>query len=49
MKDDSKKIEKRLENMKNFYLKLGSVLDNLPDSIPDKTKDMLKNTIRIRI
>ena len=45
MKDDSKKIEKRLENMKNFYLKLGSVLDNLPDSIPDKTKDMLKNTI----
>lgn len=45
MKDDNQKIEKRLANMKNFYLKLEDILDSLPDAIPDKTKDMLKNTI----
>lgn len=45
MKDDSKKIEKRLENMKNFYLKAEEILDNLPESIPDKTKKMLKDTV----
>ena len=31
--------------MKNFYLRVGDILDSLPDAIPDKTKDMLKNTI----
>ena len=44
MKDDNKKVEKRLENMKNFYLKAEKLLDNLPDAIPEKTKNILKET-----
>lgn len=45
MKDDNKKVEKRLENMKNFYLKAEKLLDNLPDAIPEKTKNILKETV----
>lgn len=45
MLDENQKIEKRLANMKNFYLKTEDILDNLPDVIPDNTKDLLKNTI----
>lgn len=45
MKADKMTIEKRLENMKNFYIKTGELLDNLPDAIPDKTREFLKNTI----
>lgn len=45
MKADKMTIEKRLENMKNFYIKTGELLDNLPDGIPDKTRELLKNTI----
>ena len=45
MQEENKKIEKRLENMKNFYLKAEKLLDNLPDTIPEKTKNMLKETI----
>ena len=45
MKADKMTIEKRLENMKNLYIKTGELLDNLPDAIPDKTREFLKNTI----
>ena len=45
MKDDIMKIEKRLENMKSFYMKAGNLIDNLPDAIPEKTRTMLKETI----
>lgn len=45
MKDNSIKIEKRLENMKNFYVKAGELLDKLPDTIPEKTKENLKETV----
>ena len=45
MKDDRMKIEKRLENMKNLYNKVGEIIDKLPDNIPDKTRDMLKEKI----
>lgn len=45
MLDENQKIEKRLANMKNFYLKTEDILDSLPDVIPDNTKDLLKNTI----
>lgn len=45
MKDDKMKIEKRLQNMKKFYLKAGELIDNLPDAIPEKTRTMLKDTI----
>jgi len=45
MKDDKIKIEQRLQNMKNFYIKAGEMLDKLPDAIPEKTRIMLKETI----
>ena len=44
MKDDIK-IEQRLQNMKNFYIRAGELIDNLPDAIPEKTRSMLKDTI----
>lgn len=31
--------------MKNFYVKAGNMIDNLPDAIPEKTRNMLKDTI----
>ena len=45
MADDGSVIEKRLQNMKNFYLKASELIDNLPESIPVKTRTMLKDTI----
>lgn len=45
MKDENSKIEERLENMKNFYLKTEKLLNSLPDAIPEKTKNMLKKTV----
>lgn len=45
MKDNNMKIEQRLKNMKNFYIKAGVMIDNLPDIIPEDTKKMLKDTI----
>jgi predicted GTPase/uncharacterized protein (DUF697 family) len=45
MKDDKMKIKKRIENMKNFYMKVGNLIDKLPDAIPEKTRTMLKNVI----
>lgn len=45
MKDDSMKIEQRLQNMKNFYTKAGDLLDNLPDAIPEKARQKIRDTI----
>lgn len=45
MKDDSTKIEQRLQNMKNFYTKVGDLLDNLPDAIPEKARQKIRDTI----
>jgi len=45
MKADKTTIEKRLENMKNFYIRTEERLDHLPETIPDKTKVFLKDTI----
>ena len=45
MKDDSDKIEKRLQKMKDFYIKAGDLIDKLPDTIPEKTKNALKEAI----
>ena len=45
MKDDSSVVEKRLQNMKKFYLKASELIDGLPDSIPEKTRNMLKDVI----
>ena len=45
MKDNKMKIEQRMQNMKNFYVKAGDLIDKLPDAIPAKTRDMLKDAI----
>lgn len=45
MKDDSMKIEQRLQNMKNFYTKVCDLLDNLPDAIPEKARQKIRDTI----
>lgn len=45
MKDDSMKNEQRLQNMKNFYTKVGDLLDNLPDAIPEKARQKIRDTI----
>lgn len=45
MKDDNLKIESRMHNMKKFYIKVGEIIDRLPDSIPDKTREMIKDKI----
>lgn len=38
-------IEKRLQNMKNFYLKASEYIDNIPDVIPENIKSMIKDKI----
>ena len=38
MKDDKMKIEQRLLNMKQFYIKAGEMIDKLPDEISEKTR-----------
>lgn len=45
MKDENKKIQNRLEKMKNFYLKAENLLENIPDSVPSKTKEKLKSAV----
>lgn len=37
--------EERMQNMKNAYLKLDSVLNRLPDAIPEKMKSVLRDKI----
>ena len=45
MKNDSMKIEQRLQNMKNLYVKAGELIEKLPDAIPEKTRTTLMNVI----
>lgn len=45
MNDEKDKIEKRMQNMKKFYIKAGELIDNLPDAVSKKTREMLKDTI----
>lgn len=45
MKNDKMKVEQRLQNMKKFYVKVGEIIDKLPDAIPEKTRLMLKDSI----
>ena len=45
MKTKDMKIEDRLRNMKNLYVKVGDLIEKLPDSVPEKTKDTIKNLI----
>lgn len=39
------KIEQRLQNMKDFYVKAGEMIDKLPDAVPENTKNTLKDAI----
>ena len=45
MKDDSMKIEQRLRNMKNFYTKVSSLIDDLPDAVPENVKRKIMDTV----
>lgn len=45
MNTDSMTIEERLENMKNFYLTVGKLIDNLPDTVPTEAKKLLQSKI----
>ena len=45
MANQNTKIQQRLKNMKNFYLKADELIDKLPDVIPNKTKNMIKDVL----
>ncbi len=45
MKDYNMKIEQRLQNMKDFYVKAGEMIDKLPDAAPENIKNTLKDAI----
>ena len=45
MKDNHEKIEERIENVKNVYLKIEKLIDDLPDVIPGEAKKTLKKTL----
>lgn len=38
-------IEKRLQNIKKFYLKLDKIMDEMPEAIPEKYTSLIKNHI----
>ena len=38
-------VEKRLENMKKFYLQINELIGQIPDSIPSQVRDMIRDTI----
>lgn len=42
---EKERIEERLQNMKDFYLKADQIIDNLPDVIPQDKKDLIKKSI----
>ena len=41
MKDDKMKIEQRIRNMKNFYVKTAELIDKLPDAVPEKARNII--------
>lgn len=45
MKDNDVKIEQRLQNIKNIYLKTDELIDKYSDAIPDKYRDLIKKLI----
>ena len=42
---DNNIIEKRLQNIKKFYLKLDKIIDEMPEAIPEKYTSLIKNHI----
>jgi len=45
MVNDKMKIEQRMQNMKNFYFKVGEMIDKFPDTIPLEARTLLKERI----
>jgi len=45
MNTESVAIEERMQNMKNFYLSVGKLIDSLPDAIPPEAKKLLQSKI----
>lgn len=45
MNEDKIKMEQRLQNMKDFYIRAGALIDKLPDTLPANLKPMLKDTL----
>lgn len=45
MKDKELKIKQKIKNMKNFYLKVDQLMDNLPDAIPKEVKEIIQSKI----
>ena len=45
MKDNTMKIEQRLQNMKKLYNKIGDMIDKLPNVVPEQVRNLLKNQI----
>lgn len=45
MQNTEMKIEERMQNMKNSYLKVGDMIEQLPDAIPAEVKALLKDKI----
>lgn len=42
MKNNGLSLDNRLKNMKDFYLKVGSIVDKLPDAIPVTIREQIK-------
>ena len=38
-------VEKRLENMKKFYLRINELIDQIPELIPSQVRDMIRDSI----
>lgn len=45
MAEDYAKIEKRIQNMRKFYIQAGNIIDKLPDAIPTDVREKLKTAI----
>lgn len=45
MNPERETIEKRLENMKNIYLRIGQILDEIPEAIPEKVRTFIREKI----
>ncbi len=45
MEDNGMKIEERIKNMRNVYMKIGEIIDKIPDAISEDVKEKLKFAI----
>ena len=45
MNPERQTIEKRLENMKNIYLQIGRIIDEIPEAIPESVRNLIRDKI----